>query len=669
MSLVHIGTELRRFGRGKLPPLALLVIILMPLLFGGLFVWSYWDPIGRMPQFPVALVNSDEGAKVGDKQLNAGDQIVEKLLETKAVDFHPVSAQQAREGVEDGTYYFAIEFPTDFSQAVASVNTDSPHQATMHAVYDNTNGLLATTLGNQVVMRVLSEVNDNLGEKIVDQLIVGFETINQGLDKAGHGAEKLHEGSTKAGEGAAKLNDGAEKLSANLDTAAEGAAKLNDGAQQLNDGLGVASNGSEQLAQGLEQLSAATDRLGDGAGQVAAGVDTLVGGATRAVDAQNQALAPLINLSTQLRQTGIPQAIQLAQAADDLVANIQANGLGNGTDIVSKLNQLNQGAAEIHRQLTDPEAQYRGGVDKAAEAARTLALGLHKLNDGSEKLVLGTRTLADGTSKLAAGSQQLTVGANQLATGLVSLDEGTGELALKLNQSAEKIPNFGDNAAQAISTPVKQVETRDSMGLFGQGLAPMFISLGLFMGGTVTFMLLHPLQRRAIDSGATPIRGVLASYLPAAVVGIAQATVMFLVQRFGLGMHAEHELGLLLAMCLTSVVFMTITQGLNAVFGATVGRVLCIGLMTLQIVSSGGLYPPETQPAPLRWFHTYDPMTYSVNLLREMIFTTDYWQDPRTLQAIMVLFGIGALFLTASTLAALRDRQWRMKDFRPEVSV
>ncbi|MDO4760329.1 MAG: YhgE/Pip domain-containing protein [Corynebacterium sp.] len=669
MSLVHIGTELRRFGRGKLPPLALLVIILMPLLFGGLFVWSYWDPIGRMPQFPVALVNSDEGAKVGDKQLNAGDQIVEKLLETKAVDFHSVSAQQAREGVEDGTYYFAIEFPTDFSQAVASVNTDSPHQATMHAVYDNTNGLLATTLGNQVVMRVLSEVNDNLGEKIVDQLIVGFETINQGLDKAGHGADKLHEGSTKAGEGAAKLNDGAEKLSTNLDTAAEGAAQLNDGAQQLNDGLGVASNGSEQLAQGLEQLSAATDRLGDGAGQVAAGVDTLVGGATRAVDAQNQALAPLINLSTQLRQTGIPQAIQLAQAADDLVANIQANGLGNGTDIVSKLNQLNHGAAEIHRQLTDPEAQYRGGVDKAAEAARTLALGLHKLNDGSEKLVVGTRTLADGTSKLAAGSQQLTVGANQLSTGLVSLDEGTGELALKLNQSAEKIPNFGDNAAQAISTPVKQVETRDSMGLFGQGLAPMFISLGLFMGGTVTFMLLHPLQRRAIDSGATPIRGVLASYLPAAVVGIAQATVMFLVQRFGLGMHAEHELGLLLAMCLTSVVFMTITQGLNAVFGATVGRVLCIGLMTLQIVSSGGLYPPETQPAPLRWFHTYDPMTYSVNLLREMIFTTDYWQDPRTLQAIVVLLGIGSLFLTASTLAALRDRQWRMKDFRPEVSV
>ena len=76
-------------------------------------------------------------------------------------------------------------------------------------------------------------------------------------------------------------------------------------------------------------------------------------------------------------------------------------------------------------------------------------------------------------------------------------------------------------------------------------------------------------------------------------------------------------------MCLIAVTFITITQGLNNIFGVTVGRVLCLALMTLQIVSSGGLYPPETQPAPLRWFHTIDPMTYSVNLLRRMIFGTE----------------------------------------------
>ena len=61
MSGLHIGTDFRKFLHGKLPPLALTAIILLPLLFGGLFVWSYWDPLGNLYKLPVALVNSDEG--------------------------------------------------------------------------------------------------------------------------------------------------------------------------------------------------------------------------------------------------------------------------------------------------------------------------------------------------------------------------------------------------------------------------------------------------------------------------------------------------------------------------------------------------------------------------------------------------------------------------------
>jgi yhgE/pip C-terminal domain len=144
---------------------------------------------------------------------------------------------------------------------------------------------------------------------------------------------------------------------------------------------------------------------------------------------------------------------------------------------------------------------------------------------------------------------------------------------------------------------------------------------------------------------------------------------MFLVQRFALGLHAINELGLWASMCLIAVTFITITQGLNNIFGVTVGRVLCLALMTLQIVSSGGLYPPETQPAPLRWFHTIDPMTYSVNLLRRMIFGTEALYDHRAPQALLALIIIFTLFLTASILSAYRDRRWQMKDFRPEVSL
>ena len=64
--------ELRRFGRGKLPRAALVALLVLPLLYGALYLWSFWDPYGRLDRIPVALVNDDKGAKAGDKKLAAG---------------------------------------------------------------------------------------------------------------------------------------------------------------------------------------------------------------------------------------------------------------------------------------------------------------------------------------------------------------------------------------------------------------------------------------------------------------------------------------------------------------------------------------------------------------------------------------------------------------------
>lgn len=673
MNLFHIGSEFRRFGHGKLPPLALLVIILLPLLFGGLFVWSYWDPIGRLDKLPVAIVNSDEGADSNGQHINAGDQVIDGLLQNKSVKFVAVSADEAKTGIEDGTYYFGIELPTDFSQAAVSANTDTPHQATLNAVYNNNNGFLATMLGNQVVSKVLATVNQEVGSQVANKLLVGFNTIGSGLHTAGDGANQLAEGATKAKDGSTTLADGAQELSDNMKTADDGAQQLATGAEKLDSGISTASQGADTLASGLSQLDAATDTLGNGAGQVSQGVDQVVGMADQASNAQSQLVAPLVNLSAQLRSTGLPQASQMADQADAIITQLNSTGIGQDSQMITQLHSLRDGAAEVQRQLVDPTAEYRAGVDKAAAGSQELATGLHTLSDGSQQLVVGAKKLADGTSKLAAGSEQLTVGAQQLSSGLVTLDSGSGELALKLNDSAGQVPSFSDDtidgASTNVSTPVALGVPKDQLSKFGVGLAPMFISLGLFMGGTVCFMVMRPLQRRAIESRMNPARAVLATYTPAAIVGVCQATVMFFVQKLFIGLHASTELGLWAAMAATSLLFICITQGLNSVFGATVGRVLCIALMSLQIVSSGGLYPPETQPAPLRWFNTYDPMTYTVNLIRHMINGPSTSGDPRVWQAMWVMALIFVIFFVASSLSARRERQMQMKDLHPEVAV
>jgi len=142
MSLLHIGTELRRFGRGKLPPIALSVVMLLPLLFGGLFVWSYWDPIGHLNNLPVALVNSDKGAMIKGKHTVAGDQIVDKLIESKAVDFYQVTPDDARHAIHRGaqgvglcrTEHMFLGERKQFVQNLILASSDAEREAALAAL-------------------------------------------------------------------------------------------------------------------------------------------------------------------------------------------------------------------------------------------------------------------------------------------------------------------------------------------------------------------------------------------------------------------------------------------------------------------------------------------------------------------------------------------------------
>ena len=50
--------ELRRF-KGPLPRLALAFILLIPMLYGCIYLAGNWDPYGRLDQVPVAIVNQE----------------------------------------------------------------------------------------------------------------------------------------------------------------------------------------------------------------------------------------------------------------------------------------------------------------------------------------------------------------------------------------------------------------------------------------------------------------------------------------------------------------------------------------------------------------------------------------------------------------------------------
>ena len=78
--------ELRRF-KGPLPRLALAFILLIPMLYGCIYLAGNWDPYGRLDQVPVAIVNQDMPTTVKGKEVAAGRDFVDSLHRTATFDF------------------------------------------------------------------------------------------------------------------------------------------------------------------------------------------------------------------------------------------------------------------------------------------------------------------------------------------------------------------------------------------------------------------------------------------------------------------------------------------------------------------------------------------------------------------------------------------------------
>src|SRR4051812_11739733 len=67
--------EIRRFMRSRLTAAALAVLCVVPLLYGALYLYAFWDPYGRLNHIPAALVVEDRTATAQDgTQLLAGHE-------------------------------------------------------------------------------------------------------------------------------------------------------------------------------------------------------------------------------------------------------------------------------------------------------------------------------------------------------------------------------------------------------------------------------------------------------------------------------------------------------------------------------------------------------------------------------------------------------------------
>ncbi|KQY59500.1 hypothetical protein ASD11_08035 [Aeromicrobium sp. Root495] len=671
--------ELARFRRSRLTRAAVLAVAIVPLFYGALYIWANLDPTGRLDHVKAAVVNQDEMIQVAGPDGKKEPVAVGRLLagnligndDTSNYDWVLTDPQDAAAGLASGEYKAVLTLPKDLSKAATSPGGEDPTKAVQGKLDLRTNDAVNFVNG-QIADRILDAARDALNAQVtstyLDNLYLGFTDIKTSLEDAADGAGELAEGAGKLGDGADELSDGAGRLD-------DGARQLADGTSELAGGVGRLDDGAQQLAGGLGTLEDRTrpltgqaDQLADGSQQVSDGVGRINAVVQQVTDVIENATGPvsstidtveddLRGLADDCRSAPTPDTDlcdRLDAAADRVAAaGGQVGGIGDqAKDFGEQSDALAAGAARVaagNRQLADQ-------VPALVKAISTASSGAQELSEGTGRLAAGADAAAAGAGRLADGTGQLVDGADQLASGADALQDGALQLQSGLSDGSKQVPDYDqeerDQLSKTAATPVTEASDRlNAVSSYGEGLAPYFIALALWVGAMAIYLLLRPVSARAIASTTGSVRTALAGFAPGAALSIIQVGLLLGVLLSLVGIDAAQPWLLLGIAVLTGLVFTAINQAFIAWFGGA-GRFLAIVFVCLQLTAAGGTYPIETSPTFFGVLHGLLPMTYAVHGLRAA--TAGGTQGLGTDVTALLIFGLLALF---ATVVAAKRRQ------------
>lgn len=418
----------------------------------------------------------------------------------------------------------------------------------------------------------------------------------------------------------------------------------------LTGGIGDAAENAASLHTGLSGLADVAEDAAAGAEEVSSGLDGAVGDSATAVGS-------LADDWTRI-QAG-------SEAGADIVADAAALGgaysalCTNAGDsfacetLWEHVHRAESAAADVQSADAAVQGTQQDSLETAAEELGALRTGAADVADAAGQVAIGVADAEATSNDLASGLDELYNGADAVVSGL---GDGRAQ-APSTDSAAEEAAS-----AEVYGAPVAiDEETRNAAGDLGRGLAPLVIAVALWLFGAVAYLLLRPVNPRAL---AGPLRSpsvALGGWLAGAALGVLSALALYLVLDVGLGLDPKHVLATIGLCLLVALTFTAVAHLCKLALGAA-GLVLLAVLLVLQVGASGGLYPVATAPAFFQAIHPWLPMTHAVDALRV---TVSGGETRHLLLALAVLaaYLVAALAATAAVVAT--RRKWTMGRLHP----
>ena len=150
-------------------------VVILPLIYGGLYLWAFWDPYGKMENLPVAIVNEDKCAykleKKENKEYCFGQELIDKLGEEKQMNWQFVDKQTAEIGLENKDYYTLAIIPEDFSKNILSVDGDNTQQAKIEFKSRQASSFMAAKFSDTAFIKIKAALNEKISKEYFDKIL------------------------------------------------------------------------------------------------------------------------------------------------------------------------------------------------------------------------------------------------------------------------------------------------------------------------------------------------------------------------------------------------------------------------------------------------------------------------------------------------------------------
>ena len=612
----------------------LLVILFIPFIYSFFYLKAYWNPYGKgnIDNLPVAIVNSDSGDK--------GSSVVDGIKNSKKLKLSVVSEKKAADGLYDGTYYAVIKIPEDFTSSMESASTESKKHATITYSPNQKSNYLASQIINTVVLNVEKNLDNEVNSKIVKGLSDNLKEVPNSLDTINNGFNKLSDGTNKLKNGSSEILNGTNTLASNylefnngVNTVSKGTSDLYSGAKKLDGGLGLLQSslsnmdlsGLNTLKQGISSLSEKENMFNEGLQSY----NSLVKFALENPNYLSVSTSVLHNYNESIPETDYTLAEYISASSETL----------NQKSI-----QLAGGLQVLNQNVNGSDSQINSLGPKLLE----LKNGVNELKEGSSVLVNGIKTLNNGTGLLNANSNKILSGINSLNTANGSLNDGI----ITLNSSVDKAKNELVSKTKNVKTSIKKVETLEEyakspvivktkevnkVNSYGTAFSPLFISVGLWVGALMMFMVLYydKEERFGIFSinDKRYVKKTLAYHMIITLSSIVLGICLDLFLDFNVTNYALYYGSfVLVANTFMAIILFLITNFKD------VGKFIALILLVLQLGASAGTFPIETVTKGFRWMNNYLPMTYSIRLLKESLVKVENSLLTNSFVTLLVVF-------------------------------